>query len=565
MKQTRYILLLLVVVTLLVPQVGYAQSYFFEMESLTVDYYINEDGTASIFITFVFNNNPAGSPIDFVDVGIPNPNFSESSISAQVNGLPVEYISRSEYQGQGNAGVAIYLGSNAIQPGESGTLIVFIESVERVLFPDSDDPGYSSTNYKTTYFGSQFVEGETAVTVNFHMPEGVLPEEPRWHAAPSGFPSEPETFVDESGRVVYSWTNLNAQPDRGYEFGASFPSNYVPVESISKPTISESVEDSFGIDPEAFSGFFMCLGGIGFVVLLVLGSYRSTQKRKLQYLSPKVAIEGHGIKRGLTAVEAAILLEQPMDKVLTMILFSVVKKEAASVVSNDPLELKIVDPLPDSIRPYEAKFLEAFKTKEKGARRKGLQAMMIDLVKGVSSSMKGFSRRETIAYYQDITNRAWAQVTASETPEVKMEKFSDNIEWTMLDRNYEDRTKDVFRTGPVIIPTWWHRYDPSVPSSSSSRPTISTTGGGGSSGGGISMPTLPGAAFAASMVQGVQNFSSNVVGNITEFTGGITNRTNPVPPPTRSSGSRSSGGGGSSCACACACAGCACACAGGGR
>ena len=51
------------------------------------------------------------------------------------------------------------------------------------------------------------------------------------------------------------------------------------------------------------------------------------QRRKLQYLPPKIAIEGHGIKRGLTAVEAAILMQEPLDKVMTMILFGVIKKK----------------------------------------------------------------------------------------------------------------------------------------------------------------------------------------------------------------------------------------------
>ena len=30
----------------------------------------------------------------------------------------------------------------------------------------------------------------------------------------------------------------------------------------------------------------------------------------------------------------------------------------------------------------------------------------------------------------------------------------------MLDREYDDRTREVFRTGPVFVPMWWPRYDP---------------------------------------------------------------------------------------------------------
>jgi hypothetical protein len=137
--------------------------------------------------------------------------------------------------------------------------------------------------------------------------------------------------------------------------------------------------------------------------------------------------------------------------------------------------------------------------------------------------------------------------------------FEEALEWTMLDKDYDDRTRRVF-TRPIIVPMWWGRYDPVWRGSGStiSRPTTISTSGRGSS-------ALPGADFAASMVTGVQTFSSKVIGNVSDFTSRVTNVTNPPPPPSKSSGSRSGGGGGRSCACACACAGCACACAGGGR
>ena len=75
-----------------------------------------------------------------------------------------------------------------------------------------------------------------------------------------------------------------------------------------------------------------------------MASINGDRKRRLQYLPPKVSVEGNGIKRGLTAVEAAILMQQPMDKILTMILFSVVKKGAATVVSREPMKLKGMAP-----------------------------------------------------------------------------------------------------------------------------------------------------------------------------------------------------------------------------
>jgi hypothetical protein len=258
-------------------------------------------------------------------------------------------------------------------------------------------------------------------------------------------------------------------------------------------------------------------------------------------------------------------MEQPVDKIMTMILFATIKKNAAEVVTRDPLEIKALEPQPENLNTYEKEFLDAFQ-KETTARRRALQDVMINLVKSVSEKMKGFSRRETSDYYKSIMTRAWEQVEAANTPEVKSQKFDEVLEWTMLDRDFNDRTRDVLRTQPVFVPIWWGHFDPvfrSHPTATTSLPSGGTPS--------LSMPKLPGADFAASIVTGVQNFSGKVVGNITDFTSGITNKTNPVPVTTyasRSGGGGSSGGGGGrscACACACACAGCACACAGGGR
>ncbi len=256
--------------------------------------------------------------------------------------------------------------------------------------------------------------------------------------------------------MTYSWVNPDANAYSVYQFGASFPLQYVPESAIVKPGFLEVL----GIDPGDLFGFTMCCGFFGFFAAIVGLSARSTQKRKLQYLPPKIAIEGHGIKRGLTAIEAALLLEQPLDKILTMILFATIKKEAAKVTSREPLELEILSPEPEGMQPYEKGFLEAFSETKASARKKKLQDMMVELVNSLALKMKGFSRRETVAYYKDIITRAWAQVEAADTPEVKSKLYDEVMEWTMLDKDYDDRTRRVFTGGPVIIPTWWGRFDP---------------------------------------------------------------------------------------------------------
>jgi len=543
-------LLVLVVAALLNNQV-YAQSYFFSLDKEDANVSWNADGTMALDYLLTFTNQPGGHSIEFVDVGMPNGNFDFNSISADINGHPLN-ISK-DFQGSGNDGFSVEMGQYAIPPGQTGTVHVNVGRIPGVLYKDDNDANYASAVFAPLYYQSNVITGNTDLTVTYHLPPGVQPNEPRWHSSPSGFPSEPQTGIDSQGRVTYTWQNPNADGSRQYTFGASFPKKYVPSGSIvSPPAFSISIGAVFGNLVFCFVIFMF----LGIPIIGAIGGHR----RKLQYLPPRIAIEGHGIKRGLTAVEAAILLGEPLDKVLTMILFGAIKKNAATVISREPLKVDVASPLPEGLNDYELNFLNAFKEQDLATRRNLIQDMMVKLVNSVSTKMKGFSRRETIDYYKGIMEKAWTQVEQADTPEVKGQLLDQNIEWTMLDRDYDNRTRRVF-TGPIFVPTWWGRYDPTfgrpLPSArgSSSSPSMPTP----------SVPRLPGSDFAASVAVGMQTFSQKTIGSLTDFTSRLTNVTNPPPKPTGGSYGGRTGGGGHSCACACACAGCACACAGGGR
>lgn len=528
--------------------------YYFSVDEETVHVYWNENGTVSLNYVFLFTNQPGAHIIDFVDVGMPNSSFDMSTVSADVDGVPVN-VSSGDYQGSGS-GFAVVMGPQAIAPGETKRVNVRVGVIKNMIYEDSDDAAYASGEFAPMWFDSQFVKGDTYVTVVFHLPPGIQPEEPRYHI-PKSWPgeNEPLTDLDQDGRVTYTWI-ATANAYSRYTFGASFPKTYVPDSVIqTEPTVTLPSINFDTLINIGCCGFFAFM----FLGMPILGVING-QRRKLKYLPPKIKIEGHGIKRGLTAVEAAILMEQPLDKVMTMILFGVVKKGAAEVVKRDPLELKILQPEPEGLHPYESGFLEAFEPgKNNKQRREALQKVTIELVKSISKKMKGFSRKETIEYYKSIMERAWEQIAAADTPEVQSQLVTDAMEWTMLDKDYDDRARRTY-TRPIFVPMWWGRYDPGYGGSiGSSRPLAAPSSAPASRSTG-----LPGADFAASVVGGVQNFSQKVIGNVGDFTSRVTNKTNPVPKST-SSGRGWSGGGGSSCACACACAGCACACAGGGR
>ena len=539
-----------------------AQSYTFALNQETVQVTWNSDGTLALDYVFTFANDPSGHVIDFVDVGMPNGNFDLGNASADANGQSLSLSS--DFQGEGSDGFSVDMGSQAIQPGQLGSVHVAISGITGMLYPSTESgktDTYASGEFSPAYFTA--AHGSTSLTVIFHLPQGVQPAESIYYPATGGWSCDtaPQTDLDSQGRVMFTWACPTASGSTQYTFGMSFPKTYVPAGVIVVPA-------AFDIG-SWISGIVNNLGGVfccGFFLLMFVGlpiwSAVTQKKRKLAYLPPKIQIEGHGIKRGLTAVESGILMEEPLDKVMTMILFGVVKKNAATVVSKDPLKITVTTPAPADLRDYETDFLAAFANDDSVARRKGLQEMTVKLVNAVSEKMKGFSRKETVAYYQAIMERAWQEIEAAGTPEVKSQMYDQNLEWTMLDKNYDERNRRVF-TGPVFLPMWWGNYDPGY------RP-VSTAGAGKTasmpaSSGGHSSVTVPGAAMAASVVTSVQGFSSHVLGDVKAFTSGVTTRTNPVPAVKSGGSGWSGGGGGHACACACACAGCACACAGGGR
>ena len=560
MKPRLIILFLLIALMFVFTTSASAQSsYSFNLSKEVVQAYWNADATLALDYQLTFANDPGGHPIDFVDMGMPNGNFDMNTVKADVAGQAVD-VSTSDYQGTGS-GFAVVMGSQTIPPGASGTVHGSVGSITGVLYQDSSTKTDASADFAPLYFDSQYVHGNTDMTVTFHLPPGVQPQEPRYHTIQGSWPcgdQAPATSLDDQNRVSYTWECASANGSSQYTFGASFPNHYVPAGAIVVPAAFDisGILDWIGSNGSSFCcvGFFILMF-VGIPILSASGS----RKRKLDYLPPKIQIEGHGIKRGLTAVESAILMEQPLDKVMTMILFGVVKKNAATVVTRDPLKLQLASPLPAGLQDYENDFLQAFAIEDLAARRKALQEMTVKLVNSVSDKMKGFSRKETIAFYQSIMERAWQQVEAASTPEVKSQMYDESLEWTMLDKNYDQRTRNVF-VGPIFLPIWWGRYDPGFhPVSTGSAVPASMPASGGSR----SPVSIPGSAFAASVVGGVQGFSSKVLGDVKSFTSGVTNRTNPVPVVRSSGGGGFHGGGG--CACACACAGCACACAGGGR
>ena len=514
-----------------------AQDYYFEVPREVVTVAVNPDSSFDIDYKITFRNTAAGDPIDIVDVGFPSNDYDLDSITADIDGHTLYTIRPSEYV---DVGVEIPLSGYEIGSGDTATLHVYGRNYHMV-FEDSADEAYASAVFSPTWFGSDFTTGATHLTMVFVFPPGVTGEQTRWHEDEGGQPTQ--MFVKDS-RVYYVWDSQQASPSEQYYFGISFPRT--AVAEVRSPPRFGWVGDFFGGLIGLGTQFCGCLVPITIFVLIAVFGVINKRRRRMKYLSPKAKVEGVGIKRGLTAPEAAILMERPLNAILAMVLFGLIKKGALSIVTQEPLKLKKLPFKENGLRPYEKEFVAAV-GKDGALGEKKLQDMLVSLIKAVEKKMKGFSHRETVEYYRKIVKTAWRLVEEAGTPDVKVEEFTNGLEWTMLDDDFGGRARTVFVGYDLPAPVWWGRATPAPAA--------------GAKGVSLDMPTLPGANFANAVVTRVEGVANSVVSKVESFTGKVSATTNP---PVKSSGGGWSGGG-SSCACACACAGCACACAGGGR
>ena len=174
MKNRKFSLLLTITFLLFILVTpALAQTYSVSLDKETVHAIWESDGTLTLTYEFVFTNATYASPIDYVDVGMPNDNYSLSNIYAEVNGEEIYGIGYSAYVD----GIELYLGIDEIDPGNTGTVRVAITGIEGVLYVDSTDDNYASAVFSPTWFGSEYVSGSTDLTMVYHLPPGVQPDE----------------------------------------------------------------------------------------------------------------------------------------------------------------------------------------------------------------------------------------------------------------------------------------------------------------------------------------------------------------------------------------------------
>jgi hypothetical protein len=603
-----------------------AQNYSFSVPSMEMELFVQRDASVRIVYDIVFENDAFASPIDIVDIGTPTGDYDLDDFTASIDGVPLSAIYTSEYI---DTGVEIHLGAHEIPAGETGVLHVEF-TMPDMVYEDLTREGYASLQITPTWFDGGLIHGTTDLGVAVHMLPEVDAEALLYQDQP--YPQ----FAVYQGHPVAVWTWQDTQLTRPHEVGVSFPTTGMErvVEMSRLQLVQRWLEDNPGV--RTFLGiasavlfavlYFRFTGGTGFVpfllllgglvgitifspvlllvalpalLLLVFLNERHLRTRRDVYLPAIAEVEGGGIKRGLTAPEAAVLLEQPVNQVLTLTVFGMMMKGIVRQVEPSPLTVELTEPFRTLDKGSLRTPGQRLKHRRNVARQQGtvvhayeepflflieehpgtplekldFSGAVKGLIAQTAAKMKGFDLSDTRDYYREIVKRAYKKAESiEEIPE--REQFLDKyLPWILMREGYPTV---LTRPGHTYWPTWARPVH--VGGGRGGRASGGGSGGrsgGGRSGsrgtgtslgdvgasfagwaestmGGMAGAILPGSLSAPGGARGVIN-----LGGVDRVTGDV------FEALMTSSGS--GGGGGGGCACACAGCACACACAGGGR
>ena len=607
-------------------------NYRFRVPVMQSKVVVEKDGGIDLTYRILFQNTGMGQPIDIVDVGLPHADYDIGTMHAALYlpvdggpGLatlvkdleggvyemyrhPLTTIRPSTYI---DIGVEVPIPSPLhIPPGGYG-VFEFEARMPNMVYSDTTDETMASMQFTPTWFDPAAVVGPTRLQLAIVLPEGVSPDQVRYHDVPY------QSLGSSGDRTVAYWewqTSLTGPHLVGISFPRTAVSHVIEVTKWQllgmwwekrtdvRGLVGLAMLLLFSIFYFRFTGMTGCvvwglfLGGFTlwwmksptahlyavFAWPFLLGLMEWTLRRRREhYLPPILHVEGGGIKRGLTAPEAAVVLERPLNDVLALVILGLLKKGLVRRTGPGLLDLRI-DPDVDAptreerlaraaaagkvIHDYEQPFLKAIRDAKGGdLLASDFKDALTALIESAVKRMEGFDLNETRAYYRHIVSRAWTEAKSlGQLPPERREAVLDrNLGWLLLDGDWQEQW-DSHSTLKGYHPSWWYMSTPghgsSVPTGGSaptsplgghtprgSDVAASFAGWFENQAGGLADALGPSAAVVSSGKSGVIDLSG-----VDTVTGEVF-----------SAMASGSGGGGGGCACA-GCA-CACACAGGGR
>lgn len=595
----------LVLLAVLAATPALAQEYSFAVPEMLFSVMVKADGDVILDYEIVFECMPGAHPIDVVDIGLPHKGYDIGRMQAFINDEPLSGIKTSTYI---STGVEVPLGAQAIQPGQRGKL-QFICTMPRLIYQDTTRADYASLRITPTWWGEQYVQGTTKLGIVVYFPNelGIKPEELLYHDERRPFTQK----IQLDSFVSAAWHVDDHRATGEYMVGISFPKGDIPVVRM---TFLGLLYKWWTDNPETrtvFAIFWFILFGImffrassgtgwscflGLVVIFIILfasspgiqllmiaalpgiwylSEKSLKRRRGKYLPAIASVEGGGIKRGLTAPEAAVVLEMPLGQVLALTVFGMLKKGILQQVSEQPLKVRVREELAVEgrrerrraagdigtvLHGYEQPFIETIMAAgDVPVEKMNFNLPMKHLIKQTADRLAGFDLDKTRSYYNLIIAKAWAEAKGIGDLDKRTGYVDDNLPWLLLSPGYGDEFGYWHGRGYHYRPPWV-------------RPTAY--------GGGPALPTPQAAVggrtgfgdVAGSFAGWTQNVSGRLASGLDGAAMGLPRSgvvdlsgVDKVTLSTLEGMASGSGGGGGGGGCACAGCACACACAGGGR
>jgi hypothetical protein len=405
---------------------------------------------------------------------------------------------------------------DAIEISPTRFTLHFSVNNPHMVYVNEQRDGTVGIRFRPTWFNPNYQDGSTTrLEVRVILPEGHT-------LLTSTYPLEDRPWDDihytDDGRIMAVWEDTNVHPldqERGvYDIGVAFPEKHVD-EYFEQGALERTGNVLYSIGHICWITLPLSLIAFAFA-LFVISTMIENKYRRKNYLDPELCVVGAGPRRDLTAVEAAVVLETPLDRVAAMILFGLIRKRKVTLIEGgDPLELE--KHYEEGDHPYETRFLRSIKG-EGHVSRTSLKSNLIELVNEVEAKLEGFDLEETRTYYTAIVKKAWKQMEKAGSPEKFSLTLKEQEEWLMMVKDPEDRFETVY--------IHHHGHD------GKGHPDVRN--------------------MAQRYVARIDVASNQLASDMRSLTGQVNEVTH--PPPV-SSGGGGSGGGGCACACACACAG----------
>ncbi len=423
-----------------------AQTYSFNVPTLLMQVAIQTDGSVNIVYDITFDN--FGSPIDIVDIGTPTDNYDVNEMQASIDGQALTDIRPSEYI---DTGVEVHLDGYAIPTGATGTLHLAF-TIPDMVYADTTNQDNASLQITPTWFDSSLVSGTGNIEIRIATLPGIQPDEVLYQDQPFT-----DKYQDEQGRVVAVWQFENVSPTKAYRVGISFPQR--GITNVIKVTfwdlLGRWLVGAVSVVGGAIGACVPLAAPLIVIFVIVRAVIRGS---KPNYLPPIAQVEGGGIKRGLTAPEAAAILELPLTKVLGLVIFGMLEKGLIRQTKPDPLTVEVVEDfrvadksdLKDEesrnryrrqaaqtkgtvIHQYEYPFLDMIeKHPDTPINKMPVVEAMQSLVDGAAAKMKGFDLSDTQDYYRRVIDRAVEQAAAIGDVEQRQAYLDKYLPWVMM-------------------------------------------------------------------------------------------------------------------------------------